>query len=90
MRSNARNAGRINEMADAKVDCSSQFHVSIGWMLERPAMLQTEHLQAESGLFSELQKLRVRFDSAKVKIGNVITDVPLCLRTHQGGSLIGL
>lgn len=80
--------GRIDVVSkSARVDFSSQFHISIGWSLEKPSADELERVRSAD--ISDLLIKTVRFDAVKVKIGNAITVIPLARRVEVGKGLIG-
>jgi hypothetical protein len=54
-------------------DCTSKFHFSIAWQLEEPGKRSVEIADA----LESVEPLRISCDSLKVKIGNVIHNIPL-------------
>lgn len=75
-----------------RADFSDCFHVSIAWALEKPSqkmLAQTQSLNEDSVMSKRLAELRLGFDSVKVKIGNVVHDLPLPTKAEEGKGLIG-
>ncbi len=54
---------------------SSSFHISIAWALTCPNDNPAESL--DSTVFTRLRQEVIHFSTVKVKIGNVVTEVPL-------------
>ena len=71
----------------ASAGFSSQFHISIGWTLEKPS--DEELGRARSADISDLSNQTIRFDAVKLKIGNAITVIPLAKSVDVGKGLIG-
>lgn len=70
-----------------RADVPSQFHISIGWSLEKPSTDELERVRGAD--ISDLLIKTIRFDAVKVKIGNAITVIPLARRVEVGKGLIG-
>jgi hypothetical protein len=76
-------------------DVSDKYHVSIGWILEKPNTERVERLRSlnksevDGSSGSGVRGMRVQFDSVKIKIGNTVTDVPLPTKAEEGRGLIG-
>jgi hypothetical protein len=60
-------------------DCSDSFHVSLAWSLSNPL----ENGYNQTMTTDELKRLSVLFDSVKVKIGNILTSIPLFTKTPK-------
>jgi len=57
-------------------DSSSAFHISIAWTLQEPS--EDERATVQSVILpSELAEKDIRFDTVKLKIGNVVNDITL-------------
>jgi U6 snRNA phosphodiesterase len=56
-------------------DCSGAFHVSIAYTLEHPAAEESEGGVSSKGMRDELEKLTVKLNAVKVKIGNKIHSI---------------
>ena len=70
-----------------EVDFSSHFHISIGWSLGSPPAVALE--LARTADLGELQKVSIRFDAVKLKVGNAVTVVQLPTGVEMGKGLIG-
>jgi hypothetical protein len=71
-------------------DASSSFHISIAWTLEAPTpelVEATEKLMA--GLFKDVGDISFRVGEIKVKVGNVVTSVPLEKKIMEEKTLFG-
>jgi len=80
--------GRTDVMSKStRADVPSQFHISIGWSLEKPSTDELERVRGAD--ISDLLIKTIRFDAVKVKIGNAITVIPLARRVEVGKGLIG-
>jgi hypothetical protein len=67
-------------------DCSDAFHVSLAWSLTKPSDIAFN----QAVTTNELKQLSIRFDSVKVKIGNILTSVELLSKvTKPRGSILG-
>jgi hypothetical protein len=67
-------------------DCSDSFHVSLAWSLKKPS----DNAINQAVIVDELKQLAVTFDSVKVKIGNILTSVPLLSKVAKSrGSVLG-
>ena len=56
-------------------DRSSSFHISIAWALHKPGISKEEAESMPVDLF--VPSIKTSFKEVKVKIGNVVTDIPL-------------
>ncbi len=56
-------------------DESSAFHVSIAWTLGKPSDAQQTMLEGKA--YDQLRGIGTDFACVKIKVGNVVTDVPL-------------
>lgn len=61
--------------SDSSEDRSSAFHISIAWTLQTPTVRALESVAAQVN--GSLRDTVITFSSVKVKIGNVVSDVPL-------------
>ena len=77
----------------AQLDCSSHFHVSLGWSLEKPSM-EMANRTGSAAVLAKLKTLTTQlvpeFEAVKVKVGNTVTVVPLPSKVKEGTGLIGL
>lgn len=78
---------RISSASAEAVDLTSSFHISIAWSLEAPspaaeACLLSQEVQS---LLEEIKGRSVRFESVKLKIGNVVHDLALRSKVSDGG-----
>ena len=72
-------------------DRSDAFHVSISWSTEKPSPVlisQTHAINESEVIINQVRALRIRFLSVKVKIGNVVKDIPLPVQAIEGKGLI--
>ena len=73
-------------------DYSAHFHLSIAWTLEAPStsvLARTQSADVKAALSSLTTILRLSFESVKVKMGNIITPIPLSNRTEAGPAFFG-
>jgi hypothetical protein len=76
------------------------FHISIAWCFEAPdenIRQQTENLFASASAGPAVKAIHIEVDGIKVKIGNVVSHIPLSLpgkghrdKTQAAGSLFGI
>ena len=67
------------------VDASASFHVSIGWTLTTPPESLSKKLDHAS---HDFQAMRITVNSVKVKIGNIITSIPLASKIDTSHTII--
>ncbi len=67
--------------SDKEPDMSSSFHISIGWTLEAPSQDMIEE---------KTMCVQIFVDTVKVKIGNIITTIPLSSQVKVSGGIIGI
>lgn len=60
---------------DLDRDKSSAFHISIAWSLEEPSEAQLSMIEEKR--CEVLRQCGIDFECVKIKVGNVVTDVPL-------------
>jgi U6 snRNA phosphodiesterase len=73
------------------LDFSSAFHVSIGWTLEQPSSYVTDITKAttKDTIFESLKTVSIKVDTLKVKVGNIVTSIPLAPKALEGKGLFG-
>jgi U6 snRNA phosphodiesterase len=84
---------RVNTKDEAQFDCSSHFHVSLGWSLEEPSLEMVNRTKSAAILAmvkTLTTELVTGFEAVKVKVGNAVTVVPLPTKVKEGTGLIGL
>lgn len=73
-------------------DHSDAFHFSIAWNLDG-STLDFEQLKSSDKVISmmeqDIKPIHVHFDSIKLKIGNVVTSIPLGKQPGQSSSILG-
>ena len=63
------------DSAEIDQDRSSSLHISVAWTLERPSEIQERGAETET--FDQTSEATIGFSSVRVKVGNVVTEVPL-------------
>jgi U6 snRNA phosphodiesterase len=89
----ARGPGSVNTERKTQLDCSSHFHISLGWSLERPSQemaIRTSSATVLAKLKTLTTHLVPEFEAVKVKVGNTVAVVPLPTKVKEGTGLIGL
>lgn len=71
----ARGVGDSPKSSQSRHDRSSAFHISIAWTLEKPSA--ADQVAVTQLVSTGLLDMDVNFSVVKIKIGNVVTDVPL-------------
>lgn len=73
-------------------DHTAAFHFSIAWNLEGLSF-DIEQLSSSEKVTTVMEEhikpMRVRFDSIKLKIGNVVTSIPLGSKAGESASILG-
>ncbi|KAH0562103.1 hypothetical protein GP486_003195 [Trichoglossum hirsutum] len=85
-----RGLGRVDE---TQLDCSSHFHVSLGWSPKEPPSEMANRMRSAAVLArvnALTAELAPSFEAVKVKVGNAVTVVPLQTQAKEGTGLIGL
>jgi hypothetical protein len=76
---------QLEPLPDQEIpDCSESFHISLAWSLKKPSNSAID----PAVTVDELKQLNVLFDAVKVKIGNILTSVPLLSKTVKTRSSI--
>jgi hypothetical protein len=87
-----RGPGRV-DVDEAQLDCSSHFHVSLGWSLKEPSS-EMANRTSSAAVLARVKTLTAElvssFKAVKVKVGNAVTVVPLPTQVKEGTGLIGL
>jgi hypothetical protein len=89
----SRGPAKVNPEDEAQFDCSSHFHVSLGWSLEEPSLEMANRTKSTTILAivkTLTTELVTGFEAVKVKVGNAVTVVPLPTKVKEGTGLIGL
>ena len=71
-------------------DVSDAFHISIAWTLEQPSfelLARTKSLFADG--FEDVKKISFDVEEMKVKVGNVVTNIPLPKKVVEEKALWG-
>lgn len=83
--------GEPDDQWDGMQEVSDAFHVSFAWSLEQPndAMLDaTKSVSVKE--FEDATKALISVEEIKVKVGNVVTKVPLARNVSERIGLLGL
>ena len=75
----------LSTSALAKVDASSAFHISIAWTLERPSRTLLDHFDSCK---DDFQATKIQVNTVKVKMGNIITSLPLAPKIIGSNGII--
>jgi hypothetical protein len=67
--------------SSSKPDCSDFFHISLAWSLS-PQQLN-EEVMSSNATKEALKDLRTAFDAVKIKIGNIISPIPLTTKKSE-------
>lgn len=72
-------------------DRTGRFHISLAWTLDNPIADKRKKIRsvrAEGPAMDEALKLKISFESVKVKIGNIVHNVPI-QGADKGRGLVG-
>lgn len=72
-------------------DFSDAFHISIGWSLEQPTLQVATAIQAaeDDDSFQNVKGINIKVEEIKVKVGNIVTNIFLPLKTTEREGFFG-